>query len=244
MGTAPMTKSLNRSRKDTPLGKPAVQTYVKYLDIETRDFMRQCLEADQRPLDPRRMLQRMVLSLDLTLCWGRRVSLEDPLLTEIAQVEYEIVNLRNPMTNLQDCIPALRLPWSQTTKKALELRQRRDAYFTQLNHDLDERVRQGSHTPCIRAELLHQPDVDEEELNMICLTFISAGMAPAVATLQWGIALLATRPDIQQTALHAIREHYKDSAPIGDPNDDQGCPYIVALAKECLRYLELICLAK
>ena len=244
MGTAPMTKSLNRSRKDTPLGKPAVQTYVKYLDIETRDFMRQCLEADRRPLDPLRMLQRMSLSLDLTLCWGRRISLEDPLLAEIAQVEHEIVNLRNPMTNLQDCIPALRFPWSHTTKKALELRQRRDTYFAQLNNDLDERVRQGLHTPCIRAELLHRPDVDEEELNLICLTFISAGMAPTVATLQWSIALLARRPDIQQTALHAIREHYKDNAPFGDAGDDQGCQYIVALAKECLRYFEPICLAK
>jgi 3-hydroxyphenylacetate 6-hydroxylase len=244
MGTAPMTKSLNRSRKDIPLGKPAIQTYVKYLDIETRDFMRQCLEGDRRPLDPLRMLQRMSLSLDLTLCWGRRISLEDPLLAEIAQVEHEIVNLRNPMTNLQDCIPALRFPWSRTTKKALELRQRRDTYFAQLNNDLDERVRQGSHTPCIRAELLHRPDVDEEELNLICLTFISAGMAPTVATLQWSIALLARRPDIQQTALHAIREHYKDNAPFGDADDNQGCQYIVALAKECLRYFEPICLAK
>jgi 3-hydroxyphenylacetate 6-hydroxylase len=244
MGTAPMTKSLNRSRKDTPLGKPAVQTYVKYLDIETRDFMRQCLEADGRPLDPRRMLQRMILSMDLTLCWGRRISLDDPLLVEITQVEHEIINLRNPMTNLQDCIPALRFPWSQTTRKARELRQRRDTYFAQLNNDLDERVRHGSHTPCIRAELLHQPDVDEEELNLICLTFISAGMAPAVATLQWCIALLSRRPDIQQKALQAIREHYKDNAPFGDPNDDQGCQYVVALAKECLRYSKLTGLVK
>lgn len=238
MGTAPMTKSLNRSRKDTPLGKPAVSTYVKYLDIETRDFMRQCLAAAQRPIDPLRMLQRMSLSLDLTLCWGRRITLEDPLLVEIAQVEHEIVNLRNPMTNLQDCIPALRFPWSRTTKKALELRQRRDTYFAQLNDDLDERLQKGEQVSCIRAELLHRPDVDDEELNLICLTFISAGMAPTVATLQWSLALLARRLDIQQAALQAIQEHYKDNTVIGDVDDDQGCQYIVALAKECLRFVD------
>lgn len=238
MGTAPMTKSLNRSRKDTPLGKPAVSTYVKYLDIETRDFMRQCLDASRKPLDPLLMLQRMSLSLDLTLCWGRRISLHDPLLQEIAQVEHEIVNLRNPMTNLQDCIPAIRFSWSHITKQALELRHRRDTYFAQLNHDLDERLQKGEQTSCIRAELLNRPDVDEEELNLICLTFISAGMAPTVATLQWSLALLAKRPNIQEAALHAIQNHYQGNTVIGDVDDDQGCQYIVALAKECLRCVQ------
>jgi 3-hydroxyphenylacetate 6-hydroxylase len=142
------------------------------------------------------------------------------------------------MTNLQDCIPALRFPWSQTTKKALELRQRRDTYFAHLNDDLDERLQKGEQVSCIRAELLHRPDVDDEELNLICLTFISAGMAPTVVTLQWSLALLARRLDIQQAALQAIQEHYKDNTVIGDVDDDQGCQYIVALAKECLRFVD------
>jgi len=200
--------------------------------------MRQCLAADQRPIDPLRMLQRMSLSLDLTLCWGRRITLEDPLLVEIVQVEHEIVNLRNPMTNLQDCVPVLRFPWSRTTRKALEMRQRRHTYFTRLNNELDDRLQKGEQVSCIRAELLHQPDVDDEELKLICVTFISAGMAPIVATLQWSLALLARRPDIQQAALHAIREHYQRDTVMGDADDDQGCQYIVALAKECLRYLD------
>lgn len=238
MGTAPYSKALNRGRKDTPLGKPAVKTYVKCLDMETRDFIRQCLSSNNQPLDPLHLLQRMSLSLDLTLCWGRRISLSDPLLTEIVTVEHEIVNMRNTMTNLQDCIPLLRFPWSRTTKKALGLRKRRDAYFAQLNGELDRKIMDGTKRNCIRAELLERDDVDEEELNLVCLTFISAGMAPTVATLQWSIAFLAQRPDIQAAAFSAIREHYgKDYKPLGDVDDDQGCQYIVALIKECLRYV-------
>ena len=236
MGTAAMSPALNRSRKDTPLGKPQVRTYVKYLDLETREFIHQCLNAENTPLDPLRMLQRMSLSLDMSLCWGRRIALDDPLLVEIATVEHEIVNLRNTMTNLQDCIPLLRHPWTQTTKKALELRQRRDTYFAQLNNELDSAVLAGTHQPCIRADLLGREDVDQEELNLICLTFISAGMAPTVATLQWSLALLAKRPEIQATALRAIREHYGKDMPLGEVEDDQGCQYVVALVKECLRY--------
>ena len=241
MGTAPYSKALNKGRRDTPLGKPAVRTYVKCLDVETRDFIHQCLDAKNMPIDPLRLLQRTSLSLDLTLCWGRRISLNDPLLTEIVQVEHEIVNMRNTMTNLQDCIPLLRFPWSRTTKKALALRQRRDGYFTQLNSELDAKILKGTQKSCIRAELLEREDVDEEELNLVCLTFISAGMAPTVATLQWSIAFLAQRPDIQAAAFHEIMEHYGNEYKVlGDIDDDQGCAYIVALIKECLRYVQSI----
>ncbi len=235
MGTAPYSKSLNRSRKGTPLGKPAVSKYVGLLDIETLDFIQQCLDANERPIDPLCMLQRMSLSLDLRLCWGRRISLCHPLLTEIAQVEHEIVNMRNTMTNIQDCVPFLRFPWSRTTMKALELRKRRDTYFAQLNDELDERLRNETQEPCIRSELLQRADVDEEELNLTCLTFVSAGMAPTVATLQWSIALLAQRRDIQEVALRAIQDHCGKDMVLGYKDDDQSCPYIVALVRECLR---------
>jgi 3-hydroxyphenylacetate 6-hydroxylase len=238
MGTAPSSKALNKGRKDTPLGKPAVRTYIKCLDIETRTFIDQCLSAANNQLDPLRLLQRMSLSLDLTLCWGRRISSQDPLLAEIVEVEHEIVNMRNTLTNVQDCVPILRFPWSTTTKKALMLRQRRDTYFAQLNNELDEKILKGIAPSCIRADLLGRDNVDEEELNLVCLTFISAGMAPTVATLQWSLAFLSQRPDIQATAFNSIREHYGgDYMALGDIDDDQGCAYIVALIKECLRYI-------
>jgi 3-hydroxyphenylacetate 6-hydroxylase len=238
MGTAPYSKSLNHGRKMTPLGKPAVASYVPILDVETRDFVRQCLNASKGgPIDPLPMLLRQSLSLDLSICWGRRVSLDDPLLTEIPEVEHQIVNLRNTMTNLQDCIPLLRFPWSSTTKKAESLRERRAIYFTQLNRELDERTRNGTQKPCLRANLLSRSDVSEEELNLISLSFISAGMSPTSSTLDWSIALLAQRPDVQDAAYEAIKDHYKGDTILGSAEDDQGCAYIVALAKECLRYV-------
>ena len=83
--------------------------------------------------------------------------------------------------------------------------------------------------------MLNRADVTEEELNLTCLTFVSAGMAPTVATLQWSIALLAQRPDIQATAFSAIQDYSGKDVVLGDEEDDQGCQYIVALVKECLR---------
>ena len=236
MGTASNTHALQRSRKDAPLGKPAVEGYLRVIDIETKDFIRQCFHADSFPIDPLRLLQRMSLSLDLTLCWGRRVALDDPILHEIVDVEHQIVEMRNTMTNYQDCLPFLRFPFSSITRKAVELRKRRDTYYNSLNAGLDDRLCYDHTVPCIRADLM-RANVSEEVLNLICLTFISAGMAPTVATLQWSLAYLAQRPDIQAEAFQALQQHYGGSSgPLGDINDDQGCAYIVALAKECLRY--------
>ena len=60
-------------------------------------------------------------------------------------------------------------------------------------------------------------------------------MAPTVATLQWSLAFLAQRPDIQAAAFAAMQKHLKEKGPLEDIEDDQGCQYIVALIKECLR---------
>ena len=206
------------------------------LDLETREFLRHCLDSNMRPLDPQRALKRMSLNLDLTLCWARRISIDDPLFDELCHVEHEIVNLRNPITNYQDCHPFLRHIWSRTSKRAIELRQHRDNYFHQLNKELDERLAADPNIRCFRADLLRN-EVEEPEVNLVCLSFLSAGMAPTVCTLQWTLALLSQRPDIQKQAYQELTKHYAAPPALGSENDDGGCAYIVALIKECLRYV-------
>jgi 3-hydroxyphenylacetate 6-hydroxylase len=85
---------------------------------------------------------------------------------------------------------------------------------------------------------LDQPDIDSKQVQLTCLTFVSAGMAPTSATLQWSIAMLAHRPDIQLAAFNALQDHYRQDealAQMGTAYDDQTCVYIVALVKEFLR---------
>jgi 3-hydroxyphenylacetate 6-hydroxylase len=244
MGTAPYSSSLNKSRKHVAslLSKPAVGNYIEKLDNETQAFMDQCLQLGRDgtvAIDPLRLIRRMIMSLNLMLCYGRRVSLEDPLLDEIVHVEHEMVNMRNTIHNLEDCIPMLRLnPFSTQFRKAKQLRERRDVYFNSLNAELDDRRANGTAVPCIRSALLDRADVEEDQVQLTCLTFVSAGMAPTSATLQWSIAMLAQRPDIQHAAYDTLRERYENDEALidrGTAHDDQSCDYIVALVKECLR---------
>ncbi|KAJ9258294.1 hypothetical protein DTO207G8_1469 [Paecilomyces variotii] len=252
IGTSPYSESLKRRRKGaaSALNRPAVQTYVPHLDIETKTFCEELLdygEAGEVPIDPMPMIQRLSLSLALTLNWGIRMdSQKNDLFHEITHVEEHISRFRSTTGNLQDYVPLLRLnPFNFGSAKAREMRNRRDVYLKDLNDGLDERIANGTHKPCIQANVIldKEAKLNKEELISISLTMLSGGLDTLTTLMAWSIAMLAQRPDIQDRALKAIREHYGNDAPLCDPLDDQKCEYIVALARECLRYYTVLRLA-
>lgn len=193
------------------------------------------------------MIERLSLSLALTLNWGTRLgSRHDPLFHEICEVEAVVSKFRSTTGNLQDYIPVLRLnPFSMGTKRAKEYRSRRDVYLTRLNRDLDARMAQGIHKPCIQANIIQDKEaaLNKEELTSISLTMLSGGLDTITTLVQWSVALLAQRPDIQETAVQEIRKLYDEDEPLADAYDDQKCEYIDALVKECLRYFTVLRLA-
>lgn len=193
------------------------------------------------------MIQRLSLSLALTLNWGIRLdSQEDELFKEITHVEDVVSGFRSTTGNLQDYIPILRLNlFSFGSSSAREMRTRRDVYLNKLNDDLDKRIAEGTHKPCIQAHVIldKENQLNKEELTSISLTMLSGGLDTISAVVSWSIALLSQRPDIQDAAKRAIAELYGDDTPLCNPEDDQKCPYIVALVRECLRYYTVLRLA-
>ncbi|KAK2009852.1 cytochrome P450 [Colletotrichum eremochloae] len=252
IGTSPYSDSLKRRRKGaaSALNRPSVSTYVPHLDVESRDFIKELYEygkAGQNPVDPMPMIQRLSLSLALTLNWGVRMSSQkDGLFQEITHVEEEISRFRSTTGNLQDYIPLLRLnPINMQSARAREMRSRRDVYLTALNRSLDERMTNGTHKPCIQANVIMDKDakLNKSELTSISLTMLSGGLDTLTTQVAWFVAMLAQRPDIQDKAVAAIREFYSEEQPMCDAKDDQECKYIVALVKESLRYYTVLRLA-
>ncbi|KZL67163.1 cytochrome P450 [Colletotrichum tofieldiae] len=252
IGTSPYSDSLKRRRKGaaSALNRPSVATYVPHLDVESRDFIKELYEygkAGQAPVDPMPMIQRLSLSLALTLNWGVRMSSQkDGLFKEITHVEEEISRFRSTTGNLQDYIPLLRLnPINAHSAKAKEVRNRRDVYLTALNRGLDERMANGTHKPCIQANVILDKDakLNNVELTSISLTMLSGGLDTFTTQVAWFVAMLAQRPDIQEKAVAAIREFYSEKQPMCDAEDDQQCKYIVALVRESLRYYTVLRLA-
>lgn len=226
-----------------------MERYVPHLDLETKEFIKELLKyggAGIHPINPVPLVQRLSLSLAFTINWGTRItSHNDDLFSEIAHVENEISRFRSTTDNLQDYIPLLRLiPFSFGKRKAIEYRQRRDRYLAKLNGDLDQRIKDGTHNPCIQANVTldKEAKLNGTELTSISLTMLSAGFETTSAVMTWAICLLATRPDIQEMAIIEIRKIYGSSNPLCDAYDDQKCQYVVALLRECLRsVLGILC---
>lgn len=252
IGTSPYSDSLKRRRKGaaSALNRPSVQTYVSHLDIESKDFIKELYDygkGGSLGVDPMPMIQRLSLSLSLTLNWGIRMdSQKSDLFHEITHVEEEISRFRSTTGNLQDYIPLLRLnPFNFGSAKAREMRDRRDVYLTALNKGLDDRIANGTHKPCIQANVIldKEAKLNKDELTSISLTMLSGGLDTITTLVAWSIGLLAQRPDIQDKAHKAIEEFYGTKQPLCDALDDQKCKYIVALVRECLRYYTVLRLA-
>ncbi|KAI4824883.1 cytochrome P450, partial [Aureobasidium sp. EXF-8845] len=252
IGTSPFSESLKRRRKGaaSALNKPSVASYVDHLDVETLAFVKEGLDygaAGTQSVDPMPMIQRLSLSLALTLNWGTRMgSRNDPLFHEITEVEEEISKFRSTSGNLQDYVPFLRLnPFSVGSKRAKEMRQRRDVYLTKLNKDLDDRMEKGTHKPCIQANIIQDKEakLNKEELTSISLTMLSGGLDTVTTLVAWSIALLGQRPDIQDKAINEIRKMFSEDEILCAPEDDMKCAYVMALIKECLRYYTVLRLA-
>ncbi|TLD15656.1 uncharacterized protein PgNI_00700 [Pyricularia grisea] len=267
IGTSPYSDSLKRRRKAaaSALNRPSVASYVGILDLETRDFVLEMIAYGKHgteAIDPMPMIQRLSLSLSVTLNWGSRIaSQHDGLFAEITHVEEEISKFRSTTGNLQDYVPLLRLnPFNGHSARAREMRNRRDVYLKHLDDELHGRMAAGKQRPCIQANvILDDNDIKTEsaqrlsraEMTSISLTMLSGGLDTITTNVAWFIALLVQRPDIQEKAHLEIRKHLIDqvqpdrSDPLGlcDAEDDQGCRYIAALVRESLRYYTVLRLA-
>ncbi|KAI1390793.1 cytochrome P450 [Hypoxylon trugodes] len=252
IGTSPYDESLKKKKKAAAvaLNRPAIQTYIPYLDIETKTFIRDLFnygKAGKAAIDPLPMVQRLSLSLVTTINWGIRIpSFEDELFKEIVHVEEGLNKTRSTVGNPQDHIPLLRLnPRNEGSVKARDLRQRRDRYLAKLNQDLAEKVAKGTNKPCIQASVIKYKEVElnDTELAAFSLSVLGGGFETVSTTVQWTIAYLAQHPDIQDKAHEEIRRFQGSDEPLCDAADDQKCAYILAMAKEALRYFTVIPLA-
>ncbi|RDW60725.1 hypothetical protein BP6252_12108 [Coleophoma cylindrospora] len=252
IGTSPYSDSLKRRRKGaaSALNRPSIQTYSSHLDLETKDFCNELLSygnSGNTAIDPTPMIQRLSLSLALTLNWGVRMdSQQDKLFAEITHVEDEVSRFRSTTGNLQDYIPLLRLnPFNFGSARAREMRDRRDVYLNQLDRELDDRIAKGTYKPCIQANVIldEENTLNKEELTSISLSMLSGGLDTITNLVAWSLALLAQRPDIQEKAHGEIQAYFGHDAPLCDAQDDQKCQYMVALVREFLRYYTVVRLA-
>lgn len=246
IGTAPYTESLKRRRKaaSTALNRRSVAMYIPHIDRETQGFLKEALsygKMGEVGIDPAPLFLRMNMSISLTLHWGARMESQSDTFREIVHVEDKISNFRSTTGNLQDYVPLLRLNlFSQDSAEARSMRNRRDKYISQMDRDLDQRMRENIQEPCIRANVKtdRESKLNDNELMSMNLTMLAAGLDTMNSAVSWGIAMLATMPAVQEKAARAIQERYGDN-PLCDAADDQSLEYPTVMIKEILRFVHV-----
>lgn len=170
IGTSPWDESCKQRRKAaaTALNRPAVQSYMPIIDLESYVSIKEMLEDSaygEKDVDPTPYFQRFALNTSLTLNYGIRISgnIGDELLQEIVHVEREISNFRSTSNNWQDYIPLMRIWPSKTNRGAEEYRKRRDVYLTRLLDELKENIRNGTDKPCITGNIIKDPEAKLNE---------------------------------------------------------------------------------
>ncbi|RBR20918.1 uncharacterized protein FIESC28_05070 [Fusarium coffeatum] len=250
IGTSPWDESCKNRRKAaaTALNRPATQSYMPILDLESLVSIKELLDDCQKgnkDLDPSPYFARFALNTSLTLNYGFRIDgdVNSELLHEITHVEREISNFRSTSNNWQDYVPLLRI-WGAQNNSAGEFRARRDKYLTDLLNNLKSRIAEGTDKPCITGNILKDPEakLNEAEIKSICLTMVSAGLDTVPGNLVMGLAYLATAhgQEIQAKALEEIYKVYPNGEAWEKCLVEEKVPYITALVKEILRFWTVI----
>jgi phenylacetate 2-hydroxylase len=169
IGTSPWDESCKNRRKAaaTALNRPAVQSYMPLIDLESMVSIRELLhdgKGGEIDVDPRAYWQRYALNTSLTLNYGYRIDgdKDDALLKEITDVETGVSHFRSTSNNWQDYVPLLRL-WSTQNKDAISFRQRRDVYLNRLLQILKDKIANGTDKPCISGNILKDPEAKLNE---------------------------------------------------------------------------------
>jgi phenylacetate 2-hydroxylase len=249
IGTSPWDESCKRRRKAaaTALNKPAVQSYMPIIDVESysaiNEILKEC-EDGQVDISIIPHLQRFALNTSLMLNYGTRfTSSFDELLKEIVEVEGAISRFRSTSNNWQDYVPLLRL-FPAKSNDANSYRLRRDHYLNILLNGLKEDIANGTDKPCITGNILKDPSekLNEAEIKSICLTMVSAGLDTVPTNIIFGIGYLSSPhgQEIQERAYQEIQDVYPDGDAWGKCLVEERVPYVTALYKEILRYFTVI----
>lgn len=164
IGTSPWDESCKRRRKAaaTALNRPAVQSYMPIIDLESTTSIRELVKDSEngtKDVNPAAYFQRFALNTSLTLNYGFRIegNVNDELLREIVAVERGVSNFRSTSNNWQDYVPMLRM-FAKLNTEAEEFRARRDKYMSFLLDMLKDRIAKGTDKPCITGNILKDPE--------------------------------------------------------------------------------------
>ncbi|KAF7723123.1 hypothetical protein EC973_002353 [Apophysomyces ossiformis] len=218
------------------LVKKKIDNYAPILDERRRALVAGMFKASDnvsgKAIELRKLIEHYTMTLILTIAFGNICSFEpgDPQLHEVFEVTEQAASIFGPEQQLCEFFPIL-TPLFNKREAFLEMKRRHVNFYNQL---YDQFCRQSDPEECFVKDVAEKKELTDMQITDLIAVFVGAGSDTTASTLQWMIALLANRPEIQDRAYSEIIEQVGVDRL---PNQEDECKltYLQCILYETLR---------
>ncbi|RLV90701.1 Phenylacetate 2-hydroxylase [Spathaspora sp. JA1] len=264
VGSTPASLTYKRKKKaiSQHLNKRAVGDISNVIDLEIKYLFTAIIKnnelfyyTDMIDVDLMPFFQMFALRSSIFLAYGIHLDCygrDREACLEIIEVENKIIQLRSPISNLQDSIWLLRyIPFLNIA--ASSYAERRNIYMKKLYECLLRGIEQND-DDCINSiigDLVFKQSssvsaLAESEIQSICLTYVSAGLDNTPLNLNYLIGILS-QPQLgarlQDVAINEIIEKSNGNLVLAweqSGQDSMDVQYVQALVLETLRHFTVL----
>ncbi|EGW35627.1 uncharacterized protein SPAPADRAFT_48604 [Spathaspora passalidarum NRRL Y-27907] len=261
VGSTPAGLTYKRKKKaiSQHLNKRAVDNMSGTIDSEIKHMFQAIINyrkigTPSIDMDLMPFFQMFALRSSVFMAYGIKLDcygVDSELCKEIIDVESKIIQLRSPISNLQDSIWLLRyVPFWTNTKFARMCGERRNVYmkklFDRLLHGIDHDDEDSINSIVGTMILRQSPVLTEAEIHSICLTFVSAGLDNTPLNLNYLMGVLsqpAFGSRLQNKALGEILQKSNGNLILAweqSGQDSMDVQYVQALVLETLRHFTVL----
>ncbi|KAF8213917.1 cytochrome P450 [Mycena galopus ATCC 62051] len=218
----------------------AIESYAHVLEYEAFILVRSFYTDSKRgtvALDPASYANRYTVNNMLSVSFATRADSPSGLVERALEIGKEFMDLTGPFSNAIDFMEPLQRTATMTRSRGRRVHADLMGFYGGLYSALKIRMDGGEIVPdCLAKTLIETEEkhkLDWEDTCMLTAAFTLGG-GPISEIIQWAIALLPSRPDIQARAHEELDQVVgSDHWPTAD--DESRLPYIRAFIKEIER---------
>ncbi|EMG48205.1 phacA Phenylacetate 2-hydroxylase [Candida maltosa Xu316] len=252
IGSTPASLTFSKKKKTISqcLKKSEVDAKTEIIDNEIKCMIREVMKRDlDFDIYILPYFQKFTLKSAIFMSYGIVLDCyhkDAKLSQEIIDNESNIIRLRSPISNFQDSIPILRyIPCFNNSEFAQKCGDRRNNYMKKLFDKLQQGLADDDsrYVNSILGQLIlsNNHQLNDQEIQSICLTLVSAGLDNTPLNLNYLLGVLSqprSGKSFQTRAIEEILDHAHGDPLVAWEQSNQSpilCRYVEALILETLR---------
>ncbi|KAG0186948.1 hypothetical protein DFQ28_007072 [Apophysomyces sp. BC1034] len=218
------------------LVKQKINDYEPILDERRRALLSSVFKASDdvcgKAITLKTFIEHYTMTVILTIAFGNLCSFEpgDPRLHEVFDVTEQAASIFGPAQQLCEFFPVLK-PLLNKREWFEEIERRHVNFYSDLYAEF---TRLADPKECFVKDVATKKELTDMQITDLIAVFVGAGSDTTSSTLQWMIALLANRPEIQDRAYAEIVDNI-GLGRLPSQSDESKLPYLQCIIHETLR---------